>query len=240
MIPFATQKLVLGIGATMAAIYSADQFLARLEQRELDAQGRHEYAAGQTFLRGGRTKEAIEAFRRARVLNRENPSFETALASALIIGHQPQRAVEALSGILEKDSNDGAANLLMARAMNEQQQYASADSYYHRAIYGTWPRNMQSRQTDARIELVHWLAARRDQKGLLSELILLEPLAASDARVARELPLLFSEAGSSSRAIDAYRGWLRANPGDAEAYAGKNGGKLATYTEALGTIEAGR
>jgi NitT/TauT family transport system substrate-binding protein len=27
---------------------------------------------------------------------------------------------------------------------------------------------------------------------------------------------------------------------DAEAYASKNGGKLATYTEALGTIEASR
>jgi cytochrome c-type biogenesis protein CcmH/NrfG len=220
VIPFATPKLVIGIAVTMAAIYSADQFLARLEQRELDAQARHQYASGVSLLRDGHYTQAIEAFRTARSLDRDNASFNLSLADALIRDHQPERAVDTLAEILDKDSNDGQANLLMARAMDEERQYPSADSYFHRAIYGTWPPKTEAEQVNARIELVHWLAQRGDQKGLLSELILLDPLARSDSQVARELPALYQQAGSESRAIDAYRNWLHANPTDAEAYAG--------------------
>jgi len=228
LIPFATQKLVIGIAATMAGIYSADQFLAHLEKRELDAQARHEYETGERLLRDGRDSEssltqAIAAFRRAGSLNRDDTSFDLALADALTRGHQPQRAVDALARILDKDSNDGPANLLMARAMDAQQDYPGANSYYHRAIYGTWLPNQESQKMSVRIELVHWLAKRGDQKGLLSELILLEPLAAgnpSAAAVARDLPSLYRQAGSTNRAIDAYHTWLRQNPADADAYAG--------------------
>jgi cytochrome c-type biogenesis protein CcmH/NrfG len=220
VIPFATPKLVIGIAATMAAIYSADQFLARLEQRELDAQARHQYSSGVSLLRDGHNTQAIEAFRSARSLNRDNPSFSLALADALLRDHQPERAADALTELLDKDSNDGRANLLMARVMDEEKQYPSADSYFHRAIYGTWPPNTEAEQVNARVELVHWLAQRGDQKGLLSELILLDPLAQSDSRIARELPVLYEQAGTESRAIEAYRNWLHDNPTDAEAYAG--------------------
>jgi tetratricopeptide (TPR) repeat protein len=220
MIPFATPKLVIGIAVTMGAIYSADQFLASLEHRELDAQARHAYSNGVSLLRDGHNAQASEAFRTARSLDRDNVSFQLALADALIRDRQPDSAEDALSGILDKDSNDGQANLMMARAMDEQRRYTSADSFFHRAIYGTWPPNTEGQQINARIELVHWLVARGDQKALLSELILLEPLAASDPRIARELPSLFQQAGATSRAIDAYRRWLQVNPADAEAYAG--------------------
>jgi tetratricopeptide (TPR) repeat protein len=228
MIPFATPKLVLGIAATMAAIYSADQFLARLEQRELDAQARHQYANGVSLLSRGSNAQAIEAFRTARSLDRDNTSFKLALADALIRDHQPERAVDTLGEILDKDSNDGQANLLMARAMDEERQYPSADSYFHRAIYGTWPPKTDAEQIRARIELVHWLAQRGDQKGLLSELILLDPLAHSDSQIAHELPVLYQQAGSASRAIDAYRNWLHNNPTDAGAYAGLGEADLET------------
>jgi Flp pilus assembly protein TadD len=204
----------------MAAIYSADQFLARLEQRELDAQARHQYASGVSLLRDGHNAQAIEAFRSARSLDRDDPSFNLALADALIREHQPERAVDTLGETLAKDSNDGQANLLMARAMDEERQYPSADSYFHRAIYGTWPPKTETQQVNARIELVHWLARRGDQKALLSELILLDPLVRSDSQIAHELPALYQQAGSTSRAMDAYRNWLHANPTDAEAYAG--------------------
>jgi tetratricopeptide (TPR) repeat protein len=220
MIPFATPKLVIGIAATMAAIYSADQFLALLEQRELDAQARHLYSSGVSLLRDGHNAQAIDAFRNARSLNRANASFQLALADALLRDRQPERAVDTLAEILDKDSNDGQANLLMARAMDQERQYPSADSYFHRAIYGTWPPKTEAQQVNARIELVHWLAQRGDQKGLLSELILLDPLAHSNSQIARELPALYQQAGAASRAVDAYRNWLRANPADAEAYAG--------------------
>jgi tetratricopeptide (TPR) repeat protein len=231
---FGTQKLIIGIGVVMATIYSADQFLARLEKRELDAQARHEYQNGITLLRDGHDTpasltQAISAFERARALDRDDPTFQIGLADALIRNHQPQKAEDAVAALLERDSNNGQANLLMARAMDEEKQYSSANSYYHRAIYGTWPPNSADQQLGARVELVRWLANRGDQKGLLSELILLEPSAANtNSSIARDIPFLFRQAGAPARAIDAYHNWLRDHPGDADAYAGLGDTEIET------------
>jgi tetratricopeptide (TPR) repeat protein len=216
---FATPKLLIGIASIMGGIYAVDQFLARLEQREIGAQARHFYESAAGLERQGHRGAAIEAFQRAHVLDRDNDTYTLALASALIEDHQTRRAVEILSEILDYDSNDGQANLLMARAMNQEGNLTSADSYYHRAIYGSWTGGA-SEHVQARLELVHWLAQRGEAKELLAELIPLDDSAKTYPQIARELPQLYERAGSPSRAVEAFRALIHSSPNDPDAYAG--------------------
>ena len=108
----------------------------------------------------------------------------------------------------------------MARAMVQKSQFTSADSYYHRAIYGTWGANEASRVLEARLELVQSLAQRQQDQSLLAELIPLEQSAGSDPAIAREIPELYLQAGSTGHAEVAYRALLKREPENAAAYAG--------------------
>ncbi len=218
---FAKPGLVLSVLAVMAALYGADQFLAVLEKRELGAQARRYAGTGRTMLAQGRQAEAIEAFRRALSLERDNRDYELSLADALISAKRPEAAVETLQDVLDEDSNDGPANLLMARAMTEEKRIRDADSFYHRAIYGSWPPGQEeSKPVQARMELVRWLAGRDDQKALLGELIPLGQAAKFDPAIERQMPALYLQAGSLSQAEDAYRALIKEEPDAAEPYAG--------------------
>ncbi len=236
----AAPGMLLGLAAVMGALYGADRFLASLEQSELGAEARGLSETGKVLLRQGRRAEAVEAFRHARALERDSHEYETELAEALIEDHRPEEAIEALESVLDDDSNDGMANLLMARAMREQHHSADADSYYHRAIYGTWPKGEEDRKpVEARLELVRWLATEGGTKTLVAELIPLEQSAVSDPAIAREIPAYFLRAGSVTQAEEAYRALIRSEPDDAEAYAGLGRVELqkGNYRAALGNFD---
>ena len=217
---FATPGLLLGLFVVMAALYGADRFLANLESREIAADARRLAATGESLLKRGRYREAVDAFSRAHVIERDNLGYQLALARALLMNGQPEQAIPALDDVLDENSNDGMANLLMARAMTQQHQNASADSFYHRAIYGSWPAGQQDQPVQARLELVRWLAQRGDEQSLLAELIPLEQRAQSDPAIAHALPALYLQAGSLTHAEEAYRAWIREHPNDFEAHAG--------------------
>jgi cytochrome c-type biogenesis protein CcmH/NrfG len=232
--------MLIGLGAIMGALYGADRFLASLEQREISAEARRSSDTGKALMRQGKSADAVEAFRHAHVLERDNHEYETELADALIGEHHPDAAIETLESVLDEDSNDGTANLLMARAMRAQNHSVAADSYYHRAIYGTWPAGEEARgSAEARLELVRWLAAQDDKKPMVAELIPLEESAKSDPAIAREIPAFFLKAGSLTQAEDAYRALLKSQPDDAEAYAGLGRVELqkGNYRAALGNFD---
>lgn len=211
---------IVALVLTMGALYGADKFLANLEERELSAQARHYADAGRLALRRNQSKEAIEEFQRAHDTDRDNRGYELELADALIHDDQPDRAIELVDEMLDEDSNDGAANLLMARAMLEKRRFSNADSYFHRAIYGTWTGNSAQESVKARLELVESLAKRKQDQSLLAELIPLEQGENLDPRIIREIPALYLESGSISHAESAYRALLKNEPENADAYAG--------------------
>jgi tetratricopeptide (TPR) repeat protein len=217
---FATPGLLMGVALVMAAFYGADQFLAGLERRETGAEARALAHAGESFLRQGRMDAAIDAFNRAHLIERDNRYYKLALADALIVNRQPAKATAVLQEVLDGDSNDGRANLLMARAMTLQSRFTAAESYYHRAIYGSWPAGAGNQSVPARVELVSWLTEHGDRQSLLAELIPLEQRAKSDSAIAHQIPALYLQAGSVSQAEEAYRALIHQNPADAEAHAG--------------------
>ncbi len=218
--PLATPGLLIGLALVMGALYGADQFLARLERREVGSEARRLAHSGELFLRRGDAAAAIDAFDRARLMERDNRVYQLQLAGALITDRKPARAITVLNGVLDDDSNDGRANLLMARACTAQSRFAEAESYYHRAIYGSWPPGEAAQPVQARVELVEWLTAHGDRQSLLAELIQLEQRANSDSSIARQIPALYLQAGATGQAEEAYRALIHEHPDDAAAYAG--------------------
>ena len=217
---FATPGLLIGLGVVMAGFYGADQFLANLERRETSADAHRLAQDGDSLRKRGKRKEAIESFNRAHLIERDNRNYTLQLADALIEDRQPERAIAVLQEVLDEDSNDGRANLLMARAATEQSHFVSTESYYHRAIFGSWGAGDGNPSVQARVELVRWLAQHGDRQSLLAELIPLEQRAKSDSAIAHQIPSLYLQAGSISQAEEAYRALIHTNNGDADAYAG--------------------
>ena len=201
-------------------VYTASsKFLASQEQLELQKDAQRVYRSGNALLKAGKPREAATDFARAHALERSNRDYELALAGAQLTAGEVTTSRNTLEDLLEQDSNDARANLIMARAMAAAGRFAEADSYYHRAIYGTWPANSADRQASTRLELADLLAKRGAKEELLSELLLLQN-SAPDANREKKLAALFLAAGSPARAADAYHQLIRKNPDDADAFAG--------------------
>ena len=121
---------------------------------------------------------------------------------------------------LQRRPNDGETNLIAARLRLKEGRTAEAEAYYHRAIYGEWPKDAAAHRTAARMELIHLLAKEHNHQELLAELIALEAEAPEDAAFRKQLAELFLVAGSPARAASLYRAMVAKNPEDVQAYSG--------------------
>lgn len=199
--------------AIMVALYGADQFLAAQEQRELHNEAEAHYLAGR---KAGSSAAAIVDLARAHTLERKNREYSLALADAQLAAHDLAGAFETTTELLDENSNEGRANLTMARILAEQNRLDDADAYYHRAIYGVWPASAQSEPYNVRLELAKLLAAKGRNRELLSELLLLQ----NGPAPRKVIAALFLQAGSAPRAADAYREVIHDDPADIDAYLG--------------------
>jgi tetratricopeptide (TPR) repeat protein len=207
--------------AIMIALYAIDQFLANQERAELHRVAEGHFASGGNLMSSGQTKLAIDNFGKAHSMERSNRQYELALISAEIAGGESDRALDLLTDALQRNSNDGLANLLMARAMAAQGRISDAGSFYHRAIYGEWPSDSSSVPIEkVRLELCVLLAKNGEDRQLLSELLLLQSEVGKDRATRSKIAGMFLQAGSSSHAMEAYRGLIQEDSRDGPAYAG--------------------
>jgi tetratricopeptide (TPR) repeat protein len=212
--------MMLAVAALMLGLYGVDKSLANLEAREVNAEARDHYQDGQKLLAAGKAQAAVDAFRHAHTLDRTNRDFNLALAGAELTAGRDNDAEQTLAEVLNRNSNDGRANFLMARVRVAQGRFDDAVSFYHRAIYGSWSDGSTADKIDARLELASQLAARGRSEELLSELLLLDGEDQNDPKLAKKVAALYLEAGSPARAETAYRAILKENPEDADAFDG--------------------
>lgn len=205
--------------AAMAGLFVFDTFLEKAEQSESHTEAQRLFREGDAFLRKGDARDAIERFRSALTLARNNPQYELALARALFASGQLNDAEQVVSGLLDRDPGSGDANLTMARILAKQGKFADADFYYHRAIYGKWPEDATRRSLEVRLELVDLLARQGDKQALLAELLPLED-AKLDLQTREHIANLYITAGSPNRAAQIFRQILHEQPSNPEAFAG--------------------
>jgi tetratricopeptide (TPR) repeat protein len=212
--------LVLIVLAVMIALYGVDKFLAAQEKSELEQEASSHFAAGQKLLNDGKPHQAIADFARAHSLDRTNREYLLSLAAAQLSDNRLSDARAILEETLDEDSNDGRANLLMARLMAQDGHFNDADSYYHRAIYGAWPSNLPTQTAKVRLELANMLAEHGGNQKLLSELLLLQNEPAQNVATKKQIAALFLKAGSAERAADAYHRLIREDRDDVDIYVG--------------------
>jgi tetratricopeptide (TPR) repeat protein len=212
--------LALIVLAIMVVLYGADKFLASEEQAELKQEALNHYLEGQKSLHAGKPHLAVIDFARAHALDRSNREYQLALATAQLAGHQLSAAHDTLNELLDQDSNNGRANLLMARVLAAEGRFKDDDSYYHRAIYGEWPANSPAEAQRVRLELANMLAEHGNSQELLSELLLLQAAPIADVGTEKQIARLLLQAGSAQRAVDAYRHLVHENPDDVDVYLG--------------------
>ena len=204
----------------IAALFTVDTLLARLEQAEGRSEARHYYEDGVGLLARGLSLEAVDRFQAATTAERTNPVYQRALAAALLSAGKATEAEVVLTERLQREPTDAAACLTMARALVRDGKPREAVSYYHRAIYGQWDADSAASRIQARFELVDLLNRQGNQRALLAELLPLQDEAPADPATRKRLAGLFLEAGSPSRAAEIFQELLRRRSGDAEVYAG--------------------
>lgn len=232
--------LILIILAVIGGLAGLDLFLEDAEQSELAGQAQHTYAQGMRLLESGDTAGALDALRRAHVMERKNLAYEMGLIAALTAAGKTAEAEPLVNELLDADRNDGAANLVAARLRLKEGNLVDAEAYYHRAIYGEWPQNGTAHRIAARMELIGLMLSKNQKQELLAELLPLEEQAKNDPSLQTRLGRLFLIAGSPSRSAEQYRMLVREQPGDIQAYQGLSDAELeqGDYVAARAALNA--
>jgi tetratricopeptide (TPR) repeat protein len=208
--------VLLAIGA----IFAIDMFLAKTERVESQVVAARLFRQGRDLMQLGRNAEAIERIKGAIAIERGNRDYLRTLAQAQLTAGDTAGAEATLADLLQSDSTDGLASLIMARALVKEGRFAEAISYFHRAVYGHWNEGAADNQLRARFELIDLLAQRNSKEELLAELLPVQDHAPRDLKTRARLGGLFLAAGSPARAAEVFRGILRDAPSNADAHAG--------------------
>jgi tetratricopeptide (TPR) repeat protein len=210
----------------IAGLTIVDRFLAQTEMAEVQREAREAFTTGSRLLQEGKAAQAVEFLRTAHVLARQNAGYELQLGNALLRMGKLDDAQSYIDETLDREPNDGHANLIAARLMTAKGMPADAKAYYHRAIYGHWVADNVAEKSSARMELIDALRREGNRAELLPELILLEQEPNPDPDFRKHLAQSFMTAGSPTRAAEVYRDLIARNPGDAAAYAGMGEAEL--------------
>jgi tetratricopeptide (TPR) repeat protein len=220
------RPFLMTVGLVVLAIvvlFAIDTFLAKTEKAEMRAEAARLFVEGQRFMTTGNHDQAIDRFESALAMTRDSQNYGLALAEAQFAAGRLTDAEMTVDDLLQRDSTDGPANLLLARIFVKEGKSSEATAYYHRAIYGHWQEGAAANQSKARFELIDLLARQNSPESkqeLLAELLPLETEVPDDLATQKRIGHLFVVAGSPARAEDVFREILRREPQDADAYTG--------------------
>lgn len=221
--PFAGPSFLRTIGLVFLAIAvlsAVDRFLAGLERVETRAEAARLFQQGRVLMRRGDNADAIKRVKDAIAIERGNREYRRTLAEAQLAAGSTADAETTLTELLQSDSSDSLASLIMGRVLVKEGRFAEATTYYRRAIYGHWNDDEAGNRLRVRFELIDLLAQRNSKEELLAELLPTQEQAPGDLKTKTRLGRLFLLAGSPVRAAEVFRGILHDAPTNADAHAG--------------------
>jgi len=213
-------RTVVLVFLAIAVLFAVDLFLAGVERRETRIEAARLFGQGRDLMQRGNKAEAIERIQDALAIDRENHGYLRTLAQAQFEAGKTADAEATLNRLLETDSTDGLAALIMGRILAKEGQFPEAVSYFRRAIFGHWSEDAAGNRLRVRFELIDLLAQRNSKEELLAELLPVQDQAPLDLPMRMRLGRLFLLAGSPARAAAVFRGILHDAPANADAYAG--------------------
>jgi len=179
------------------------------------------YQDGERQLNAGQVDEAIDSFRKATGIDRENRRYVMALADALAAGDHNIEAQQALLRLREQEPTNAEINLRLARLAAKSGDVPETVLYYHSSLDGMWKGpNVATRRRNVRKELIDFLIARHDQDRALSELLVLDSELPQNADAHVQAAKLYLQLGDTQRALNDFTQALRLDPLNDEALAG--------------------
>lgn len=234
--------VVLIVVATVAFVFTRAFAARNGAMRRNDAASWYRLAQAQ--VSAGRPGDAVSGFRRASAMDRENPTYRLALASALAAGGEDEGARQVLIGLRQFAPDDPQVNLQLARLEARRHDLAAAVQYYQNAIYGLWPPTRLDERRGVRQELIEYLLGQGQKRRALSELLIFSANSPDDVASQRRLGRLLLRAGDPRRALEHFVRALRLAPADADALAGAGEaafddgdyGRARTYLSAVDAL----
>src|SRR5215472_8239758 len=133
-----TPKLVRGrsflgtvglVFLAIAALFALDMFLAGMERAETGVEAARLFQQGEALMGQGKNPEAINRIEDAILIERGNRVFRRTLAQAQLAAGMTTNAEATLAELLQSDSSDGFASLLMGRVLVNEGRVPEAISY---------------------------------------------------------------------------------------------------------------
>ena len=214
------------IAATLGALLLVG-FLNYYYRSERAARADRYFKAGNDLVLHDRSQEAVEQFRDALSVSPDNREYRLALGLTLVMIGRLEEASVYLEEVLRRDPTNGRANLGLARIAAQQERTADAVTCYHRAIYGSWPADQAANQVQVRFELAAFLEKAGMRTQATAELLAIVDRVPNDAAARKRVGRLLLDYGAPGQSADVFRGLVRENNRDAEAYAGLGAAQFA-------------
>jgi tetratricopeptide (TPR) repeat protein len=220
---------VLALGA-----FQITRIVANREQRDTAVDAAAWYAIGARQLEDGRVDDAIDSLRHAATRDRDNRTYRTALARALVAAGRREDARLALLELRESAPEDPQTNVELARLAAERKDVTEAARYYRSALYGVWAADGGQARVRLHVEFIRFLLDH-DQRAMgLAELLALLPNLPTDPKAHVEAGQLLLLAGDAPRAREQFVQAITTEPRnrDAQAGAGEAAFKQGDYLAA--------
>jgi predicted Zn-dependent protease len=163
-------------------------------------------------------EDAVEHYRAALALDRENPVIRRALAVQLFQMDRPDEAESHLIELLQADPIDAQANLLRARIAAKREAVADAETFYQRAIYGRWSDGVaETQRIGARFELIDLLSRTGARMQARAELLRLEAESPDEPALQQDVARRFMALGDPTQAAEVLQRLSKEHPTDANA-----------------------
>jgi tetratricopeptide (TPR) repeat protein len=214
------------IAATLGALLLVG-FLNYYYRSERAARAGRYFKAANDLVLHDRNQEAVEQFRDALSVSPDNREYRLALGLTLVMIGRLEEASVYLEEVLRRDPTNGRANLGLARIATQQERTADAVTCYHRAIYGSWPADQAANQVQVRFELAAFLEKAGMRTQATAELLAIVDRVPNDAAARKRVGRLLLDYGAPGQSADVFRGLVRENNRDAEAYAGLGAAQFA-------------
>lgn len=223
--------VILVLSGVAIAFFFLVGGLSHLYKREVDARAAFWFSRGQNDLQSGRFTQAAAAFQTALTYSRGNYDYELSLAQALIALKRTEEARAYLISLWQRQPENGAVNLELARIFAEKEDITNALRYYHNAIYAVWTSNPEAQQLSVRLELVKFLLDRKADNLAESELIAVGRNVPENTALQVRIGDLFMRVPDYDRSLALYKQALKLDHRDADALAraGKAAFELGQY-----------
>jgi CIC family chloride channel protein len=218
--------LLGGVLAALVALLVLAVFLSYFYRAERGARAQQFVQQGNELMEEGRYPEAVERYRNALSITHSSED-RLALAMALLKAQRFNEAEIYLRELVRSQPNSGPANLGLAEIAVHQGDLQQAVSYYHQAIYGSWPAKARENRFQARVDLVKALGSFAQKKQARAELLSILTEMPDDNTERKQVARLLLDFGLPKESTEVFREVLQKDKQDADAYAGLGDAYLA-------------